>query len=380
MKKILSTILALAACTTLLAQDFKITHGPWLCDLTSDGVTVVWTTSKPALSWVEVAEDDGRSFYAAEHERRYETVAGRKQAHKTLHSIRLKGLRPGTKYRYRIFSQEVREWKYNDKVYYGDIAASNVYSRQPFAFRTLPASGCDLSFVVLNDIHGRADCMAGLCRPIDFAQIDFVAFNGDMSNSTESPGQLYRDFIDASVGAFASETPILYNRGNHETRGVYADFLQEYFPKVGGCYYKLYMAGSVAVLMLDCGEDKPDSDIEYGGLGAYDAYREEEAAWPARNGRLGGVPQCLGPHRAAAHPARERNLARQHSPRGAVPADPERCPDIDVMLSGHTHRYSFRPANDEVRFPVLVNDNASLLRCDVGDGRITVRIYGRKGR
>ena len=57
MKKILSTILALAACTTLTAQDFKITHGPWLCDLTSDGVTVVWATSKPALSWVEVAED-----------------------------------------------------------------------------------------------------------------------------------------------------------------------------------------------------------------------------------------------------------------------------------------------------------------------------------
>lgn len=53
--------------------------------------------------------------------------------------------------------------------------------------------------------------------------------------------------------------------------------------------------------------------------------------------------------------------------------------DIDVMLSGHTHRYSFRPANDEVRFPVLVNDNASLLRCDVGDGRITVRIYGPEG-
>lgn len=241
MKKILSTILALAACTTLTAQDFKITHGPWLCDLTSDGVTVVWATSKPALSWVEVAEDDGRSFYAAEHERRYETVAGRKQARKTLHSIRLKGLRPDTKYRYRIFSQEVREWKYNDKVYYGDIAASNVYSRQPFAFSTLPTSGCDLSFVVLNDIHGRADYMTGLCRPIDFAQIDFVAFNGDMSNSTESPEQLYRDFIDTSVGAFASETPILYNRGNHETRGIYADHLPEYFPKVGGNYYKLYM-------------------------------------------------------------------------------------------------------------------------------------------
>ena len=223
MKKLLFTLLGLAAALTLPAQDFKITHGPWLCDMTEDGVTVLWTTNKPALSWVEATEDDGRSFYAAEHTRHYETVAGRKQAHKTLHALRLNNLRPGTKYCYRIFSQEVREWKYNDKVYYGDIAASNVYSRQPFAFSTLPTSGCDLSVVVLNDIHGRADYMAGLCRPIDFARIDFVALNGDMSNSTESPEQLYRDFIDASVGAFASETPILYNRGNHETRGIYAE-------------------------------------------------------------------------------------------------------------------------------------------------------------
>ena len=53
--------------------------------------------------------------------------------------------------------------------------------------------------------------------------------------------------------------------------------------------------------------------------------------------------------------------------------------DIDVMLSGHTHRYSFHPANDKVRFPVLVNDNASLLKCDVGDGKITARIYGPEG-
>lgn len=81
MKKLLFTLLGLAAALTLPAQDFKITHGPWLCDMTEDGVTVLWTTNKPALSWVEATEDDGRSFYAAEHTRHYETVAGRKQAH-----------------------------------------------------------------------------------------------------------------------------------------------------------------------------------------------------------------------------------------------------------------------------------------------------------
>ena len=362
MKKILSTILALAACTTLTAQDFKITHGPWLCDLTSDGVTVVWATSKPALSWVEVAEDDGRSFYAAEHERRYETVAGRKQARKTLHSIRLKGLRPDTKYRYRIFSQEVREWKYNDKVYYGDIAASNVYSRQPFAFSTLPTSGCDLSFVVLNDIHGRADYMAGLCRPIDFAQIDFVAFNGDMSNSTESPEQLYRDFIDASVGAFASETPILYNRGNHETRGIYADHLPEYFPKVGGNYYKLYMAGSVAVLLLDCGEDKPDSDIRYYGLSTTDAYREQEARW------LKGVVESEEYRAAPLHivvlhmiPGGKSSWhGEQEIRRLFVPILNEAS--VDIMLCGHYHRYQWIDDGSRgTNFPILVNSNRDKL-------------------
>ena len=375
MKKILSTILALAACTTLTAQDFKITHGPWLCDLTSDGVTVVWATSKPALSWVEVAEDDGRSFYAAEHERRYETVAGRKQARKTLHSIRLKGLRPDTKYRYRIFSQEVREWKYNDKVYYGDIAASNVYSRQPFAFSTLPTSGCDLSFVVLNDIHGRADYMAGLCRPIDFAQIDFVAFNGDMSNSTESPEQLYRDFIDASVGAFASETPILYNRGNHETRGIYADHLPEYFPKVGGNYYKLYMAGSVAVLLLDCGEDKPDDFWVYAGLTDFDGYRTEQAAW---FGEL---------IRSKAYKSAKWRIVMNHfPPLSHMESDnPERHgiqditdkflplynqAKIDLMISGHTHAYEFMSPDkyDRLTFPVIVNSTESVARIDI-DGR-----------
>ena len=101
------------------STDFKITHGPWLCDMTEDGVTVLWTTNKPALSWVEATEDDGRSFYAAEHTRHYETVAGRKQAHKTLHAVRLNNLRPGTKYCYRIFSQEVLEWKHGDNVLYG---------------------------------------------------------------------------------------------------------------------------------------------------------------------------------------------------------------------------------------------------------------------
>lgn len=44
-------------------DSIKITHGPYLCDMSTDGVTVVWTTNKPALSWVEVAPAGEDHFY-----------------------------------------------------------------------------------------------------------------------------------------------------------------------------------------------------------------------------------------------------------------------------------------------------------------------------
>lgn len=365
---------------TATAQDFKITHGPYLCDMTQDGVTVVWTTSKPALSWVEVAPDDGRSFYAEQHPRHFETVAGRKQAHKTLHTVRLKGLNPGTAYRYRIFSQEVREWTHNDKVSYGAVAASEVYRRDPFTFRTFPASASDCSFIVLNDIHGRADYMTELCGGVDFGKLGLVVFNGDMSNSTESEEQLFRDFIDASVALFAAETPILYNRGNHETRGVYADRLMDYFPRQGGTYYALYRYGDVCLLALDCGEDKPDSDIEYAGLADYDAYRVEESEW------LKKTVQSEAFRSAAAR------IVLLHVPpttgtwHGNVHLNELFMPilngaGVDLMLSGHEHRYSFHPAGERgATFPIVVNDNKSYARCDVEAGKIRVQIVGPEGK
>ena len=343
--------------------------------MTTDGVTVLWTTDKPALSWVEVAEDDGRSFYAAEHIRHYETVAGRKQAHKTLHSVRLKNLRPGPQYCYRIFSQQVVEWKHGDNVLYGKTVASNVYRQAPLRFRTFPAAGTDCSFLILNDIHGRADEMSELCREVDFRKHDFVMLNGDMSNSTESEEQLFRDVIDTSVGLYASETPIFYNRGNHETRGVFADRLLDYFPTRDGRYYQLRKVGSVCFLSLDCGEDKPDSDIEYGGLADYDAYRREECEWlreavaseAFRNASARVVflhiPLDAGTWHGSKH-LRELFLPILNEA------------GIDVMFSGHTHRYGFHPADNDTRFPIVVNDNQSYVQCDITAVRIAVRIIG----
>ena len=377
MKKFLSTLLGVAAPIFLAAQ-IKITHGPWLCDMTSTGVTVVWTTDKPALSWVEIAEDNGNSFYQKEHKRHYETVAGRRQAHKRVHAVRLKHLKPGTRYNYRIFSQEVVEWKYNDAVKYGDVAATNVFSRAPLRFTTFPEKGSDISFLVFNDIHGRADYMAELVKNEDFSTHDFVLFNGDMSSSVENSDQLFKDYIDTAVSLYASELPLIYNRGNHETRGRHADFLAEYFPTNSKNFYQLYMVGDIACLVLDCGEDKPDNDIEYGNLADYDAYRVEESEWlrqvVASESFRNAAARIVFLHIPLGNGSWHGNL---HLEELFLPLLNEA--GIDVMFSGHTHRYGFREPNEKVRFPILINDNQSYIRCNVTADKIKAEIVGPKG-
>lgn len=53
----------------------------------------------------------------------------------------------------------------------------------------------------------------------------------------------------------------------------------KYFPTSTGTFYYRFNIGKVCFLVLDSGEDKPDSDLEYAGIADYDNYREEETLW-----------------------------------------------------------------------------------------------------
>lgn len=102
----------------------------------------------------------------------------------------------------------------------------------------------------------------------------------------------------------------------------------------------------------------------------------------AEKGRaLGGVPHGVGAHRPAPYPACDRGLAREpvHLNELFVPVLNEA--GIDLMLCGHDHRYSFHPAGErDAKFPIVVNDNRSCVRCDVADSLIRVRIAGPRDK
>lgn len=380
-KKYFSLLFLILVFTTGYSQDnFKITHGPYLCDMGETGVNIVWTTNNKALAWVEIAPEDGSNFYSCERPKFFETKNGRIQATSTLHKVRISNLKPGTAYRYAIFSKEVMNSESKTRVLYGTIAAKYAINRNALAFKTFSNEDDSVKFLVFNDLHGRSQFMRDICKNIDFKGVDVVFFNGDMSSAINSEEQIFTDFIDASVELFATRIPIAFTRGNHETRGTYADYLMDYFPKESKTIYELLNIGNVAFLMLDCGEDKPDSDIEYSGLADFDAYRIAEASWLKETVQLSSFKKAPVKIAILHMPPMVSNWhGNLHLSETLLPVLNDA--NITAMLSGHTHRYSFNPpVAGKINFPVLVNSNNACIKCDIIKGKVKATVIGIEGK
>lgn len=356
---------------------FTISHGPYLQGLHDTGVTIVWTTELPSIGWVELAPDDSTHFYYTERPKFFASSHGFKNI-STLHKVTLKGLKPGTKYRYRVYSQEVTKHVGAD-VTYGRIAATRVYRQRPLSFTTSDPQQKEVVFGVINDIHGRNEVMEKLLGQLDFKMTDLVFFNGDMANDLRTEDQMFTDFMDTGVKVFASETPMYYARGNHETRGQYASPFPEYFPTPTGQLYYMFRRGPICFVVLDCGEDKPDSDIEYSGIVNMDFYRTEQAEWlkealksPEYQSAPYKVVICHMPPFGGWHG--EMEIARKF-----VPLLNEA--GAQIMISGHLHRYmKVAPTPNNHKFPVLVNSNSHLLRANADQNRLLIEVVDQQGK
>ena len=119
---------------------------------------------------------------------------------------------------------------------------------------------------MVNDIHGSNDRLRAMLSDVKRENADLVIFNGDMVSTVNEEDVIFTGFMDTAVDLFASEVPMYYVRGNHETRGRASSSVYDYFPTPTGEFYYAFREGPVFFLVLDSGEDKPDSDIEYSEL------------------------------------------------------------------------------------------------------------------
>ncbi|MDR1780599.1 MAG: metallophosphoesterase [Tannerella sp.] len=374
MKKVNVLILCflLMCCGSVVAQ-IKISHGPYLQNVSSDEATIVWVTDRSAVSWVELAPDDGTHFYLIERPKFFASKNGVK-TEGYVHSVKLRKLTPGTKYRYRVYSQEVLD-RDGHEITYGRVASTTAYN--PATFVTLDPRKTSVTFTVVNDIHGRSEVLEKMLALTEPAKQDMVFFNGDMVSSLTNEDDLFTGFMDVGVKAFAQNIPMYYCRGNHETRGVFATSFQNYFSPLNPELYFLVRQGPVCFVVLDCGEDKPDSDIEYSGITDYDYYRTLEAEWlkeALKSKEFTEAPIkvaiCHMPPKRDWHG--EAEILNKLVPilNGA---------NIDIMLCGHEHRHSKMAASEQVKFPVLINSNNAVVKGAATANSLTLEVLGVDG-
>lgn len=109
-----------------------------------------------------------------------------------------------------------------------------------------------------------------------FGEFDFLILNGDVpedSGSIENFDVIYK-IVFALTGG---EKPVVFFRGNHDLRGIYAERLVEFTPNDYGKTYYTFRLGTIWGIVLDCGEDKDDSHPEYGNTVCCHAFRKKQS-------------------------------------------------------------------------------------------------------
>jgi predicted phosphodiesterase len=340
-----------------VVSSFSFSHGPYIQDVSKSGATIVFTTSQPSFSWVELTDDNGitQAFYNIEH--------GVKMANITFHTIRIDKLSPAKEYAYRLFSKEITKFDPYSVVYGDSITSAS------FSFSTLNPAADMVTFIEMSDIHGKNDKLERLLFHADVKSADMVIYAGDMMDYYATEDQPFHNFIDKSVEVFASETPFWLVRGNHETRGRYSRNLFRYVPREDGRYYYTVKQGPVLFIFLDSGEDKPDDHHVYAGLNDFDNYREEQAAW-LRQVVASDEYKKASYRIVVTHipPLADGWHSELHITKTWLPILNEAS--IDLMLAGHLHELKYFTKDADIyAFPLIIGSNNSAARVVVnGDG------------
>lgn len=112
---------------------------------------------------------------------------------------------------------------------------------------------------------------------VNAGSYDSVILLGDASPGLDFEEEAVRNIVQFAGQLTKGEIPLLYTRGNHETRGAYANKLADALGLDE--FYYTADTGSYSFVVLDSGEDKEDSHPEYGSMNDYASYREEMVEW-----------------------------------------------------------------------------------------------------
>ena len=233
-------------------------------------------------------------------------------------------------------------------------------------FRPLTKT-CDIRMYHIADVHYAFE--VGIKTASFFGDdLDMLIVNGDV-------GEVETEENYKEVARFTGEIakgglPVLFVRGNHDTRGHLAEKYTDYFPAEGKNTYYSFEEGPLCGVAMDCGEDKHDTHPEYGGDGglctgvnAFEPFRRRETDFlrglKLPEGKIPFAACHICPVQTTRNPGDEFDI--EHDVYTAWNAELERL-GIRFMLSAHTHHaYILTPDDPDSilphNYPVIVGSS-----------------------
>lgn len=346
---------------------------PYLQAVDPTGMSIRFLTARPSYCWVEYGENgvfDKKAHAVSE---------GLVDAYNRVHEIVLTGLQPGRSYNYRVVSKDILEFK-PYQLTYGDTIKSDDYS-----FSTIHPGAKEVSWLIFNDIHDRPASFQHLMDHNKDFPYDFVFLNGDMFDYQTDEQQIIDHLLTPCTACFATGKPMMFVRGNHETRGQYARNLKDYFTNPGGQYFS-FEWGPVFAMALDTGEDKPDDAPVYAGIVDFDRYRVQQAAWleqqlqskACRKAKYRVVMMHIPPHYSGDWHG-TLHCRELFSPL----FDKYK---VDIVISGHTHKYGVHPpVAGTHQYPLIIgggpkDGTRTLIRVKADQRALTLQMLGDEGQ
>jgi predicted phosphodiesterase len=341
-----------------------IMQGPYLSSLSETGATVVWTTDTPCQAKVVFGPQGGPL------DRQAKNAAHGLLPIATHHVVHLSGLEPGRAYAYRAVATRVVKMK----AYWPEkgLAAESPEK----IFTTFDRAKGAISFSAITDTHEDPARVKALLGAIDWDATEFLVHLGDAFDSLETEDQLFARWTGPVERFLAGSKLDLFVRGNHETRGLLARSLIDYFPTPEGRFFYARDHGPVHFIVLDTGEDKADDKNVYAELNAFRAYREEEFAWLESHFKTD--------KRATDAPFR---VVLLHQPNwGWTDGQADRWTElanlakVDLVLGGHYHRMRIAKAGDAGNaFPIVALGQDQIAKVEATRTELKVTITGING-
>ncbi len=283
--------LAIALVSAAEVTAVTLVKGPYLQNLTTDGVTVMWETDEPAAGTVEYG-------LAGRLTRRASGKSGRK-----IQEVRLTGLQPETGYQYRVIAGETKSG--------------------PFGFQTAVKRDTPYRFAVYGDNRSHPDDHAAVVKAMAKHRPAFVINTGDLVGNGNVYEQWGPEFF-APLAGLCRHVPVYPTLGNHEGNG---ELYRQFFSLPDSEWYYAFKYGNAKFVMVDS------------------CFRENNWFAPSsKQGRwLVGALKDRGhtwTFAAFHHPPYSSHPKRGHS----VPHQKQLCPaleahGVDVVFNGHNHYY-----------------------------------------